>query len=35
MQEVGELLVSVLVVGRDGLVVDILTRETEKIYFLK
>lgn len=30
-QEVGELLVSVLVVGRDGLVVDIYTRDTEKI----
>jgi len=30
-QEVGELFVSVLVVGRDGLVVDIFTRNTEKI----
>lgn len=30
MQEVGEYLVSVLVVGRDGLVVDIFTRDNEK-----
>ena len=30
MQEVGEYLVSVLVVGRDGLVVDIFTRDSEK-----
>jgi len=31
MQEVGDLLVSVLVVGRDGLVVDILTRDSKEI----
>ena len=31
MQEVGEYLVSVLVVGQDGLVVDIFTRDSEKI----
>jgi len=31
MQEVGEILVSVLVVGRDGLVVDILTRDSNKL----
>jgi Ras-related protein Rab-6A len=31
MQEVGESLISVLVVGREGLVVDILTRDSEKI----
>ncbi len=31
MQEVGEILVSVLVVGRDGLVIDILTRESDKL----
>ncbi|MHA2180279.1 MAG: Rab family GTPase [Promethearchaeota archaeon] len=31
MQEVGDSLVSVLVVGRDGLVVDILTRDSKEI----
>ena len=31
MQEVGESLISVLVVGRDGLVVDILTRDSNEI----
>ncbi len=31
MQEVGESLISVLVVGREGLVVDILTRDSEEI----
>ena len=31
MQEVGESLVSVLVVGREGLVVDILTKDSEEI----
>ncbi|MFX1364777.1 MAG: GTP-binding protein [Promethearchaeota archaeon] len=30
MQEVGESLISVLVVGRDGLIIEILTREPEK-----
>jgi len=30
MQEVGDHLISVLVVGRDGLIVDILTRDSEK-----
>lgn len=30
MQEVGDNLISVLVVGRDGLIVDILTRDSEK-----
>ncbi|MFW9973165.1 MAG: GTP-binding protein [Candidatus Odinarchaeota archaeon] len=30
MQEVGNNLISVLVVGRDGLIVDILTRDSEK-----
>ena len=31
MQEVGDSLVSVLVVGRDGLVVDILTRDSNEL----
>ena len=31
MQEVGEFLVSVLLTGNDGLVVDILTRDTDKM----
>ncbi|MFW9866348.1 MAG: GTP-binding protein [Candidatus Thorarchaeota archaeon] len=31
LQEAGESLISVLVVGRDGLVVDILTRESEEV----
>ncbi|MHA2282521.1 MAG: Rab family GTPase [Promethearchaeota archaeon] len=31
MQEVGDSLVSVLVVGRDGLVVDILTRDSKEV----
>jgi len=31
MQEVGDILVSVLVVGRDGLLVDILTRDSDKL----
>jgi small GTP-binding protein len=31
MQEVGEILVSVLLTGRDGLIIDILTRDTDKM----
>jgi len=31
MQEVGESLISVLVVGQDGLVVEILTRDPENV----
>ncbi|MHA2036108.1 MAG: Rab family GTPase [Promethearchaeota archaeon] len=31
MQEVGDSLISVLVVGRDGLVIDILTKDSEKV----